>query len=199
MAIRFILLLTMLLSFECSEAQTARQILDKTSAIVGRKGGASASFSLNSGKYGKTTGHIAIKGNRFYASTASTKVWFDGKTQWTYMASTNEVNVSYPNEAQQMSMNPYKFITMYKNGYNMNATKKNGNYVVHLTAQNQRRSVSEMYITIGNNYQPKVVKMRQGKTWTTINISNFRAKNIPNSTFYFHSKEYPSAEVIDLR
>lgn len=199
MVIRIVLLLTMFFSFGHSDAQTAQQILDKTSAIVGRKGGASASFSLNSGKYGKTTGQIAIKGNRFYASTASTKVWFDGKTQWTYMASTNEVNVSYPNEAQQMSMNPYKFITIYKNGYNMSATKKAGNYVVHLTAQNKNRSIQELYITIGNNYQPRLVKMRQGKTWTTISISNFRAKNIPNSTFHFNSKEYPSAEVIDLR
>ena len=49
--------------------------------------------------------------------TAKATVWFNGKTQWSYMPSTNEVNVSTPNEVQQAAMNPYTFINMYKSGY----------------------------------------------------------------------------------
>lgn len=41
--------------------------------------------------------------------------------------------------------------------------------------------------------------MRQGKTWSTIKVSNFKARSIPNSSFAFNAKEFPSAEVIDLR
>lgn len=41
--------------------------------------------------------------------------------------------------------------------------------------------------------------MRQGTTWTTISISNFQSKNQPNSTFIFSAKDFPQAEVIDLR
>ena len=78
-------------------------------------------------------------------------------------------------------------------------TNKNGNYVIHLTAQNKKRSVQEMYITINRNYYPEQVKMRQGKIWTTINISNFSAKNQNDATFRFPAKDYTNAEIIDLR
>ena len=70
-------------------AQTAQQVLDKTAAIVGNKKGASASFKLSSPKYGSTSGSIAIKGNKFNARTPQAIVWYNGKTQWSYMKKTN--------------------------------------------------------------------------------------------------------------
>ncbi len=181
-------------------AQTAQQVLDKTAAVVGRKGGASANFSLSSGKYGAASGSVAIKGNKFNARTPQAIVWFDGKTQWSYMKKTNEVNVSKPTQAQQMSMNPYTFINIYKTGYTMSMKTVGNSYEVHLTAQNTKRTIAEMYITVNkSNYVPTKVRMRQGKDWSNITISNFQQKNIPNSTFTFRSKDFPSAEVIDLR
>ena len=112
---------------------------------------------------------------------------------------TNEVNISTPNEAKRMSMNPYTFISMYKNGYNLSMTTKGGNYVVHMVAQNKKRSVPEAYITISKSYKPSVVRMRQGNDWTTIYVNNFVAKNQPNSKFSFNAKDFPKADVIDLR
>ena len=181
-------------------SQTAKQVLDKTAKVIGNKGGASASFQMSSPKYGSASGTIAIKGNKFNAHTAQATVWYDGKTQWTYLKKTNEVNVSNPTQAQQMSMNPYTFINIYKTGYNMDMKSSGANYEVHLTAQNKKRSVQELYITINKkSYVPSQVKMRQGGTWSTIKISNFKAKGISNSTFVFNSKDFPNAEVVDLR
>lgn len=68
-----------------------------------------------------------------------------------------------------------------------------------MVAQNQKRSIKEMYITIGKNYLPRTVKMRQANGCTTITISNFKAKNLSDATFRFNAKDYPQAEVIDLR
>ena len=56
-----------------------------------------------------------------------------------------------------------------------------------------------MYITIGKNYYPKTIKMRQSNGWTTINVSNFKARNLSDATFRFNAKDFPNAEVIDLR
>lgn len=180
--------------------QTARKVLDKTASVVGRKGGASANFKITSAKYGNTSGTIAIKENKFHATTPDAIVWFDGKTQWSYMKSTDEVNVTTPKESQLAAMNPYLFITMYKTGFNMDMKTFNGYYQVHLTAQDKKRSVQEMYININKTtYVPSQVKMRQGTAWTTINISNFQAKNQPNNIFSFNAKDFPQAEVIDLR
>ena len=127
-------------------------------------------------------------------------MWFDGKTQWSYLKSTNEVNITTPTEAKRMKMNPYTFITMYKSGYNMGVKTSGSNYVVHLTAQNKQRSVQELYVTVNKTtYTPVQVRMKEGNTWTTINISNFKAAKLPDSTFTFNAKDYPTAEVIDLR
>ncbi len=180
-------------------AAEARKILDKTASVVGRKGGASANFTVSSSKVGTVSGSIAIKGNMFHARTPQAIVWYNGKTQWSYMKSTNEVNISTPTEAQKMKMNPYTFLTMYKSGYNLSMTRKGKNYNVHLVAQNKTRSVQEVYLSINSSYTPTTVKMREGQTWTTIAITNFRAQSQPTSTFTFRVKDFPSAEIIDLR
>jgi outer membrane lipoprotein-sorting protein len=197
------LLLNMLLLFcmgvFAQNSQQAMKVLNKTAAVVGRKGGAQADFTVSGKKTGTQTGTIAIKGNMFQARTKKAIIWYNGKTQWSYLKMTNEVNISTPNEAKRMSMNPYTFISMYKNGYNLSMTTKGGNYVVHMVAQNKKRSVPEAYITISKSYKPSVVRMRQGNDWTTIYVNNFVAKNQPNSKFSFNAKDFPKADVIDLR
>ena len=177
----------------------AKKVLDKAAAVVGRRGGAAANFSITGGEVGRTSGSIIIKGNKFKAITPETTIWVDGKTQWAYMKSTNEVNISTPNEAQRMSMNPYAFISMYKNGYRMSMKTVNNTYVVHLQAIHPARSMQEFYITISKSYYPQQIKMLQGKKWVTINISNFRTVSQSNSTFRFKHSDAPSAEIIDLR
>ena len=104
LSIVFIALLAAIGIYAQNAAQ-ARKILDKTAAVIGRKGGASANFSI-SGKYGASSGTISIKGNKFNARTPQAIIWYDGKTQWTYMKNSQEVNISTPTEAQQQSMNP---------------------------------------------------------------------------------------------
>ena len=178
----------------------ARAILDKTSKVIGHKSGVSASFTLNNPTTGNVSGTIAVKGGKFNARTPQAIVWFNGKTQWTYMKKNNEVNISTPTQAQQQMMNPYTFINVYKTGYKMSSTKAGGSYEVHLVAQNQKRSIQEMYVTVNSKtYVPSRVKMKHNGRWYTVTISNFSAKKLPDSLFAFNSKDYPSAEVIDLR
>lgn len=183
-----------------SNTAQARAILDKTSKVIGHKSGVSASFTLNNPTTGNVSGTIAVKGGKFNASTPQAIVWFNGKTQWTYMKKNNEVNISTPTQAQQQMMNPYTFINVYKTGYKMSSAKAGASYEVHLVAQNQKRSIQEMYVTVNSKtYVPSRVKMKHNGRWYTVTISNFSAKKQPDSLFTFNSKDYPSAEVIDLR
>ena len=195
-------MLTMLsaVGIYAQNAAKAKTILDKTAKVIGNKGGASANFTLSTAKTGNVSGTISIKGNKFHARTSQATVWYNGKTQWTYMKKTNEVSVSNPSQAQQMSMNPYTFINIYKQGYTSSMKTVGNNYEVKLVAQNKKRSVQELILTIDKKtYVPSQVKMRQGSSWSTITVSNFKAKSVSNSTFEFNSKDYPKAEVIDLR
>ncbi|MBQ8655808.1 MAG: outer-membrane lipoprotein carrier protein LolA [Prevotella sp.] len=179
---------------------SARQVLNKAAETVSNKQGVSAKFTITSANIGSTSGTISVKGNKFQATTPVATIWFDGKTQWTYMKNNDEVNVSNPTEAQLQAINPYNFINLYRNGFSYTMTTKGNAYEVHLTATNKKRSVQEMYITVNKStYVPTQVKMKQTGGWTTINISNFKATKLSDNLFRFNSKDYPHAEVIDLR
>ena len=195
---RIIFTLICALSLANVSAQTAKEILDKAASVVNAKKGATADFVM-SGKYGDAAGTISIKGNKFVANTPQAKMWYDGKTQWTYMTSTEEVNVSTPTEAQQQTMNPYRFINLYNMGYAMTKKEVKNGYEVYLKATNPKRTITEMYITVNNQFVPTNVKMKTAKGWTNINISNFRKASLPDKVFRFNAKDYPQAEVIDLR
>ena len=195
----FLISLIALLSLE-AQAQTARQVLDRAAQAVSSKGGATASFTIQGSKYGTASGSIAIKGNKFNARTSQAIVWYNGKTQWTYLKKTNEVNVSTPTASQQASMNPYTFINLYKSGYNMTLQKSASVYTVHLTAKDKKHAISQLYIAVNPKTNvPTSVRMLQGGKWTTITIKGFKAQNIADNRFVFSSKEFPSAEVVDLR
>lgn len=198
----FLITLMMMFTLGCiaQNATQARKILDKTTAIIGNPKGAAANFKISGDKIPATTGKIAIKGNKFHATAGGAIVWYNGKTQWSYLKNTNEVNVTTPTEAQRMRMNPYTFMSMYKSGYTLGMVSKGGNYRVHLKAQSQQRSVQEVYITINQKtYTPSMIRMREGQKWTTIAISNFRTTPLSDAMFTFNAKDYPTAEVIDLR
>ena len=186
------------LSFSFAYGQSAKQVLDKTAAVVTAKSGAKASFTIK-GDQMNASGTIAIKGRKFQASTPQATIWFDGKTQWTYLKKNDEVNVANPTEAELAAINPYNFIYMYKKGYKYTMEKKNGSFIVHLTATD-KRSIQEMYITINpKSYIPSQIRMRQQKGWTTITISGFKQSKLSDGLFRFNSKDFPNAEVIDLR
>ena len=190
----------MTLAIQAADTPSAKKILDKTASIVGKKSGAQANFHIANAKLGNTSGTIAIKGNKFNARTAEATVWFNGKTQWTYTKKTDEVNVTTPTQAQQTQMNPLTFINMYKTGYTLSVKTVDGSYEVRLVAQNKSRSVQEMYIVVNpKTYIPSQVSMRQTDSWTTINISNFKNANQSDAIFTFNKKDFPTAEIVDLR
>lgn len=197
--IRIILIAVAMLESLTIGAQTAKSVLDKAAAVVSNKSGVKAKFSVKSAQYGSTSGTIAIKGKKFTATTPTATTWFDGKTQWTYMKRNNEVNVSNPTEAELQSINPYNFINMYRSGFKYTMTTQADQYTIHLTAT-KKRQISQMYVVVDKtSYRPTKVSMLQGKKWTTITISSFNKASLSDSMFKFNSKDYPKAEVIDMR
>lgn len=177
----------------------ARALLDKASAVVGRKGGATATFTIQGQNLPKQSGTISIKGKKFHAATSSAVMWYDGKTQWTYMKSTEEVNVATPSPQKQQMMNPYTFLNLYKKGFKLSVTKQGQTNKVRLLASNSKAAIPEMYITLNSKNYPTKVAIRQGKSWTYIDIKSFKAKNLSDKIFTFPTRDYPNAEIIDLR
>lgn len=199
---KIVLAMTLLLTTAAASfGQTAREVLDKAAKNISLESGVKADFRMTSA-VGSTSGTIAVKGSKFHATTPEAIMWFDGTTQWTYMRNNDEVSVTTPSSAQLQAINPYNFINLYKSGYKstMTQTDDGQGYAVHLTATDNSRSVKELFITVSKKSSlPTQVKMLRGKRWTTFDISNLRKQSFDDSTFRFNQKDYPSAEVIDLR
>lgn len=194
-----VLLLTFcLFGLKAQNAAKAKQILDKTAAILNRKGGSTANFTISSANIGSVSGTISIKGNKFFASTPQAKTWFNGKTQWTYVVSSNEVNISNPSAEQQAKMNPYHFISLYKTGYKMSLKEEGSNYVIHLTSK--KKAIQDIYITINKRTNiPSVVKIKERGKWIRLTVKNFKSAQLSDAKFNFNHKDFPKAEIIDLR
>jgi len=180
-------------------AQTAKSVLDKAAANITVKSGVQVKFKMT-GSMGNTSGTIAIKGRKFHATTPQAIVWFDGKTQWTYMKNNDEVNVTTPTESQLQAINPYNFINLYKNGYDATLNSSGKDYVVHLTASTKDKKIRELFITVNKSSNtPTQVKLLQGTKWTIFDISDLKKQSVPDSQFRFNAKDFPQAEIIDLR
>ncbi len=197
--IRSIFIIFMIMLSTSTYAIDAKSVLDKTAAQLNSKGGITATYTLNSEKLGKSNGTIAVKGNKFHATSHQAIIWFDGKTQWTYMKKNEEVNVSNPTGAQLQALNPYNFINLYKKGYSYTLKTTGNSYEVHLTPSNSNNQIEEMYITVSHQFVLQQVRMKQKGKWTTISVSNLKPAKLSDSSFRFNAKDYPKAEVIDLR
>lgn len=194
-----IVLFTFQSSLFTANAQSAKSVLDKAAASVTVASGVKANFRMTT-TTGNTSGTIAIKGKKFYATTPQAKIWFDGKTQWTYLKNNDEVNVSNPTEAQLQAINPYNFINLYKKGYDCTLNKSGKDYVVHLTSNTGNKNIRELFVTINKTtYQPTQVKLLRDKKWTIFDITELKKQSIADSQFRFNAKDFPQAEIIDLR
>ena len=195
-----VIFLTILLLSAGANAQSARTILDRAAAVVSNPSGVQASFQMISKQMGTTSGEIAVKGNKFHATTPDATIWFDGKTQWTYMKVNEEVNVSNPSEAELQAINPYNFINIYKKGFSLSSKTVGAYYEVHLTPTGKQRNIEEMYIIVNKKtYHPTHVKMcRKGK-WSVIIINQLKTASLSDALFQFNAKDFPKAEIIDLR
>ena len=149
-------LIAMALMSASSFAQSAKSVLDKAASHITVKDGVKANFKMT-GSMGNTSGTILIKGRKFQATTPVATVWFDGKTQWTYVKKNDEVNVTTPTEAQL-------FVTINK-----------------------------------TTYQPTQVKLLRDKKWTIFDITELKKQSVADSQFRFNAKDFPQAEIIDLR
>lgn len=178
---------------------TTKKVLDKTASKLMSMKSTKASFKIT-GAGQSTNGTIYLSGSKYKVKTPEMTTWFDGKTQWAYMPETEEVNVSNPTQAEQASMNPYSFLSLYKKGYNYTMKKNKGSYDVHLTAENKNSSIPELKVMITDAFIPTQVSIRQGKQWMTINITNIAGnQKFDKALFTFPKSKYPNAEIIDLR
>lgn len=197
----YILILAFCLSANAfsQKDKQAREVLDKTATAMKTAGGIRAEFG------GSSNGTLLLKGDRFYLNSGGVQSWFDGKTQWSYLENSNEVNISTPTPDELQGINPYSLLSLYENGYNYKyegAKTRNGKhgYEVILTPEKQQ-DVASITLFVSKTYEPLYIKILQSNnTVNEIIVSSYQTHQpLDDTTFKFDKKKYPDAEVIDLR
>lgn len=193
-------------------AQDARSILDKAAENYSKSGAVTAKFTLNTKdvkeKYTYSQdGTADMKGNKFRIEVPEAITWFDGKTQWIYIKDNDEVNITNPTGAELQAISPSMLFSIYKKGYDL---KYNGQRTekgkvvqeVEMTAQDKKNELKKVIVQINkaNNTFSKIVLYDANGMENTLIVNSYK----PNSTlsdaaFVFNSKDYPNAELIDLR
>lgn len=197
----FFTLTALLLPF-CLAAQNedkAREILEKVVATFNKEGCIQIDFD------GTESGSMIMKGEKFYLHSNHIQSWYDGQTLWSYVADTEEVNVSHPTNEDLQSINPYFILTNYQNHFTCQyrgTTDYEGKqvYEIELTPRNNANS-EKVILKISKSYNPASITIeKNGKTISDINIRSLqKQQQIKDQVFRFNKSLYPNAEIIDLR
>lgn len=190
----------------------AKAVLDRTADAFRKAGGVKADFVVkavtNGLAEGAENGTIQLKGEKFVLKTSDVVTWFDGKTQWSYVAKNDEVNVSSPTKEELQQINPYTFLYMYQKGfsYKLGTTKTfRGKAVweVILTAKDKKQELERVTLFVTKDtYEPLYILLQQRgqQTRNEITVTSYQTRqNYADSVFAFDRKQYPGAEIIDLR
>lgn len=186
----------------CISAQTdatAAEVLDKALAELSNDNGIRADFE------GTESGFLLLKGRKFYLNNGNIQSWYDGTTQWSYIADTEEVNISHPTPEELQGINPYYILMRYKTDFNYiykgsqtrNGVK--GHEVLLTPKQSGNREVIRVFIS--KMHQPLAIRIEQdGQTISEINITNYQTnQKFEEEMFRFNKTLFPNAEIIDLR
>ena len=186
-------------------AQTsARDILQRAAETFRRSGGVSASFAIHSPE-GNSTGFIRLKGEKFVLEAGGMTTWFDGHTQWTYLPESDEVNISVPTDEELQTLNPYAWLSLYDRGYDVKLlpAESAGQYKIEMVARSTEAQVSRVVLWLERSaLQPvKFALTLSGSVEpTVITVRDYRTRlAYTDALFVFDPREYPTAEVIDLR
>lgn len=186
---------------------TAKSVLDRTVALFKKGGGVEISFSVVLPEE-EQQGSIRLKGEKFLLKTEDMVTWFDGRTQWSYLVSADEVTVSEPLEEELQGINPYAWLSLYENGYDLKLQKQQGKQAntvneVVMTAAQRGRELQRVTIYIDKVSSRPLkffVLFKGNDAETAVLIDSFHTgRQFDDSLFVFDRKSFPSAEVIDLR
>ncbi|MDR1500630.1 MAG: hypothetical protein LBI58_06575 [Tannerellaceae bacterium] len=209
---RHILIAVLLQAVMPLYAQNAADILAEAAAIMRQPGGLTASFAINT-RQGQSSesfeGVIDIKGDKFTLVTPGMKTWYDGHTQWTYIESAREVNITTPEGDDLQLTNPAILLNSYQKNFtattigSATATGSNGKaaHNIELTPRSKSDIIKvNLLIEKSSSLPVRITVELKNNVRNTINISDIKTNpNHPDNYFSFPQSSYPDAEIIDLR
>ena len=187
-----------------AQQEGARDILRRAADTFLREGGVYVSFSLRSSE-GLSSGTLRLKGEKFVLEAGGMTTWFDGHTQWTYLPSSDEVNISEPTDEELQTLNPYAWLYLYDREYDLQSlpAETSGQYKIEMSARSVGEQVERLVLwldksglhpvkfslTLAGNVEPTLITVRDYRT----------RQPYTDAMFVFDPGEYPDKIGIYVR
>lgn len=195
------LILLIFAAVGAAAAPSAQSIMAAVKSNFTSAAAVEAMFTINGGS-GPVQGSVQIAGARFNLSTPQLHVWYDGKTQWTYMNSTNEVSITEPTPEELAASNPFSVLSDYARFYNARKLQElNGLQRIELTPKSGGSGIERVVLCVDKKNWPAVISIifDDGQT-VVVDIDSIKGRPaLPTKSFRYDPKLHPAAETIDLR
>jgi outer membrane lipoprotein carrier protein len=201
-------------NYNYAQDAKAKAILDDLSKNTKTYKSISASFSFVSEDKNKKVGEkqdgsIIVKGTKYKVEIAGQTIICDGKTIWTYLKESNEVQINNfdPNESED-KITPTNIFTIYEKGFKYEFEKEES--VKGVITQKIKLFPNDPK---KKNYHTAILSIDKAKKQVTAlkvlgkdgSVSNYTVKKftanaaVDDKTFSFNKASFPGIEVIDLR
>lgn len=194
------------------KAQDVVEIMNKAVDAYEQSNGLTATFTMNARSEMQKNadsfeGTIDIKGDRFVLKTPGMVTWYDGENQWSYLESTDEVNLTVPEGDDLQMTNPSYLLKSYKKGFKASlkgeSTAPNGKAAYDIVLTPKIKNDVKLVTLQLEKYSGLPVSIRfdmKNQTSSSIRVTHVKTGvNQPDDFFVFNEEDYPDAEVIDLR
>lgn len=152
-------------------------------------------------------GEAIVKGQKFRLKMADQEIITDGKVMATFMKETNEVTLQEYDPEEIGDLSPARIYLAYKKGYKntfTGETKVNGRIFenIRLTPTASTSAITAVELRIDK--EDKSIRswkiFAKGGETTRFDVTDFQANPaIADADFAFSSRNFPGAEVVDLR
>ncbi|MDE6084388.1 MAG: outer-membrane lipoprotein carrier protein LolA [Muribaculaceae bacterium] len=182
---------------------SARQIIDKTAATIGRASGMNVSFTLSSG--GRAVkGALKAHGSKFALTTTSVSSWYNGRSMWTYNAGSKETTVITPTVSELAETNPLLLVSSGTKEFTaaFSKIKTKGFYNIVLSPKTKKSGMKSIHVTVNaSTFLPsKIVAVPLSGGTITVDINSIKTGiSLPASTFEYPRDACRNATIVDLR
>ena len=150
-------------------------------------------------------GTFTLKGSKFALEMNAMTVFFNGKTQWSYVPQSNEVSITEPSEKELSEINPMAILSGFKSKCSIRfapGIKSAQNYCIEMIPRTKNKDISKIDVQvnkINNNLFSIKLNNRNG-SYSLLTLSNFqKGVKVSDSNFVFNAARYKGVEVNDLR
>jgi outer membrane lipoprotein-sorting protein len=191
----------------------AKEILDKVSQINRNYKTIQIdfTFTLNNPKTKASetnTGWVALKGKsyRLHMPALGMDVYSDGKTTWSYLTESNEVNITEADPESDAALNPANLFTIYEKGFrNTYVGEENvagkAAYVIDLVPEAKKEYTKvQLYIDKARNEIIKAISYNKDGNTYTLALKNMKTnQTLADDFFKFNPAKYPKVQINDMR